>query len=95
MNKFMIEKINNYQKNKLPNTPKKCRFIPTCSEYAKICYQRFGFIHASYLVTKRLIKCNPFHKMSIDNPPEIKKYRHKYKTLEESLEEERLKNLIK
>ena len=91
----MIEKINNYQKNKSPYKGKKCRFLPTCSEYAKICYERFNFFYASYLVTKRLIKCNPMHKMAIDNPPQEKKYRHKFKTLEESIEEMELEKLIK
>lgn len=87
----MINKINMYQQNKSPNKGKKCRFLPTCSEYAKICYERFNFFKASFLVTKRLIKCNPFHKMSIDNPPLERKYKHKYETLEETMENIRLK----
>lgn len=95
MNKYIIEKINNYQKNISPNTPKKCRYIPTCSEYAKICYERFNFFTASFLVTRRLLRCNPLHKMRVDNPPEIKKYRHKFKTLEETIEELELEKLLK
>lgn len=95
MNKFMINKINMYQQNKNPYGPKKCRFLPTCSEYAKICYERFNFFKASFLVSKRFLKCNPFHKMSLDLPPEKRIYKHKYPTLEESIEKETLNKLIK
>lgn len=96
MNNLMIKMINNYQKNISPNTSKKCRFIPTCSQYAKECYERFNFVKASYLTTKRLLKCNPFHKIAYDPVPEEKRYKHKYKTLEETMDqiqfEESLKN---
>lgn len=94
MNNFMIKLINNYQTNKMPNSTKKCRFLPTCSQYAKTCYERFNFFKASYLVTKRLIKCNPFHKMSIDPVPEERKYKHKYLTLEETIDNIELKKLL-
>lgn len=95
MNKYMINLINNYQKNISPNTSKKCRFIPTCSQYAKECYERFNFVYASALVSARLMKCNPFHKMAIDPVPEQRKYRHKFRTLEESIEWIELSELIK
>lgn len=94
MKTFMIKLINNYQMNKSNEGTKKCRFLPTCSEYAKECYERFNFFHASLLVTSRLIRCNPFHKMDIDPVPLERKYKHKYKTLEETIEEERLKELL-
>jgi len=95
MNKYMINKINMYQQNKSPYSMKKCRFLPTCSEYAKICYERFNFFKASYLTLKRLAKCNPFHKMTVDFPPEEKKYRHKYDTLEETLNKMYFESLLK
>lgn len=94
MNKFMIKLINNYQMNKRPSGVKKCRFLPTCSEYAKICYERFNFVKASFLVSKRLIKCNPFHKMAIDPVPDERKYKHKFKTLEETIDNIRLEEIL-
>lgn len=90
----MIKLINNYQSNKSPQSTKKCRFLPTCSQYAKECYERFNFFHASLLVTSRLIRCNPLHKMAIDPVPQERKYKHKYKTLEETLDEEYLKAIL-
>lgn len=82
MRKFAIKAINFYQKGISPRRPGKCRFIPTCSEYAKECYQNFNFFYASFLTTKRILKCNPFHKCGYDPVP-LKKSKQK---LEEPLE---------
>lgn len=73
MKKLVLKLIDYYQKNISPNNPPKCRFIPTCSEYAKECFIRFNFFKASFLTIKRLLKCNPFHKMEYDPVPEPKK----------------------
>lgn len=94
MNKYMINLINNYQKNISPNTTKKCRFIPTCSQYAKECFEKFNFVKASALTARRVLRCNPLHKMAIDPSPEERKYKHKFKTLEETLIELELENLL-
>ena len=65
-NKKIIEMIKSYQNDRGYNRAKRCRFIPTCSEYAKICYMNYSFIKASFLATKRFLKCNPFHKIAYD-----------------------------
>lgn len=69
MKKLVLKFIDYYQKKISPNTPPKCRFRPTCSEYAKECFTRFNFFKASFLTIKRLLKCNPFHKMAYDPVP--------------------------
>ncbi|MBQ4634020.1 MAG: membrane protein insertion efficiency factor YidD [Bacilli bacterium] len=46
-----------------------CNFTPTCSEYAIECLKNFGFFKGSFLTIKRLIRCNPFHKLSYDPIP--------------------------
>ena len=35
----------------------KCRLLPTCSNYALIALNRFGFIKGNFLILKRLLKC--------------------------------------
>ncbi len=85
MKRFILKMIDNYQKNISPNTEKKCRFIPTCSEYAKIAFKRYNIFYAGILTVWRLIRCNPFHKLAYDPVPEEKKYRYKYDTLEDTL----------
>ena len=61
MKHVMIFLINIYQK--IPgNFHNSCRFLPTCSEYSKISYERFGFFKGTYLTIKRLFRCVPWNK---------------------------------
>lgn len=43
-----------------------CRFIPTCSEYSKQAYEKYGFLKGTYLMIRRILKCHPFHKGGYD-----------------------------
>ncbi len=46
-----------------------CRFQPTCSEYAKEAYQKYGFFKGTYLAIKRLLRCHPWAKGGYDPVP--------------------------
>ena len=85
-NKLPIRLINWYQREISPNTSKKCRYIPTCSQYAKECYQKFNFVKASYLSSKRFLKCTPFFKGGYDPVPLTKEEK---KALENEIENEK------
>ena len=37
----------------------KCRFVPSCSEYAKESLQQHGLFSGSTLFLKRILKCHP------------------------------------
>ncbi|MDX8382914.1 MAG: membrane protein insertion efficiency factor YidD [Ghiorsea sp.] len=43
-----------------PMLPARCRFMPTCSEYAIEALERYGALKGSYLTVKRLLRCHPF-----------------------------------
>lgn len=45
---------------------RKCRFYPTCSEYARQAVTKYGAIKGVYLSVKRVLKCHPFHKGGYD-----------------------------
>ena len=47
-----------------------CRYTPTCSSYGLECYERFGFLKATYLTLYRIMRCNPFSKGGYDPVPE-------------------------
>ena len=46
-----------------------CRFHPTCSQYARECFQIHSFVRASYLTARRLARCHPLHPGGYDPVP--------------------------
>lgn len=69
MKKILIFLINLYQRTPL-HAHSSCRFIPTCSEYTKICINTHGSLKGLYLGFKRILRCHPKGKSGIDLPPE-------------------------
>ena len=66
--RFIIYLIKQYQK--IPfKAHSRCKFIPTCSNYAIIVLNNWNIFKATYLIIKRIIRCNPFSKGGIDLPP--------------------------
>ncbi len=46
-----------------------CRFIPTCSVYAREAVEKYGALKGGWLAVRRLLKCHPFHKGGYDPVP--------------------------
>jgi len=69
MNKVFICLINFYRHFVSPLLAGRCRFYPTCSEYALEAFQEYGAIKALYLTVKRLVRCQPFCKGGVDPLP--------------------------
>ena len=70
--RLLIKLIEQYQK--IPfNSHYKCKYIPTCSNYAITVINDFGALKGSFLTIKRIIKCNPFSHGGIDLPPKKEK----------------------
>lgn len=69
MKKFVISAIWFYQREISPLSPPRCRYIPTCSEYALEAVEKYGAVKGSWLAAKRILRCNPFHKGGYDPVP--------------------------
>ena len=61
MNKLIILLIKFYRLFISPLKPPTCRFVPTCSEYAIVAFEKYGVIKGLSLTVKRILKCHPFH----------------------------------
>ncbi len=52
-----------------PMFPPCCRFVPTCSTYAREAVRRYGPFKGGYLAIRRILKCHPFHPGGYDPVP--------------------------
>ncbi|MBA3956942.1 MAG: membrane protein insertion efficiency factor YidD [Parachlamydiaceae bacterium] len=52
-----------------PFVGQSCRFYPTCSHYAYKAFQTHGVFKGFWLMTKRLLKCHPWHPGGHDEVP--------------------------
>jgi len=71
MKKILIKLINIYQLMPL-SSHSKCKYYPTCSNYAKEAIELHGSIKGIFLTIKRILKCNPFSKGGVDLVPRKK-----------------------
>ena len=68
MKKLLLKLIDLYQKTPL-FSHSKCKYYPTCSNYAKEAITNYGALKGTLLSIKRILKCNPFSKGGIDLVP--------------------------
>jgi hypothetical protein len=58
-----------YQRLISPLLPSSCRFVPTCSQYAKDAIEKYGIARGAYLAARRILRCHPFHAGGYDPVP--------------------------
>ncbi|WP_165010369.1 membrane protein insertion efficiency factor YidD [Neisseria yangbaofengii] len=58
--KMMLLLIRFYQYAISPLIPPRCRFTPTCSQYAVEAVQKHGALKGGLLALKRIARCHPF-----------------------------------
>jgi putative membrane protein insertion efficiency factor len=61
--------IGAYQMVVSPLLPRACRFVPSCSEYARQALIAHGLARGGWLAVKRLLRCHPLHTGGFDPPP--------------------------
>lgn len=69
MRYFLIFLIRLYQILISPLCSGKCRFVPTCSNYAIEALQKYGAIKGSFMSIKRISKCHPLNPGGYDPVP--------------------------
>lgn len=71
MKQVLIGAIRGYQISISPLLPPTCRFQPTCSEYAIAAIANHGVLKGSWLTTRRICRCHPFHPGGYDPVPPV------------------------
>ena len=62
-----------YQLVVSPHLGTRCRFHPSCSQYAYEAYGSHGVLRGTALTARRLCRCHPFHAGGFDPVPPIGK----------------------
>jgi putative membrane protein insertion efficiency factor len=68
MQKIILMLIRFYQKAVSPHIGPRCKFYPTCSEYAILSIKKYGISKGSLKTVLRISKCNPLSKGGVDFP---------------------------
>lgn len=66
----LIGLIGLYKRFVSPHLPNRCRFHPTCSDYAAEALGRHGLVRGGAMFAARLMRCHPLHRGGHDPVPE-------------------------
>jgi uncharacterized protein len=80
MKAIVTAPIRVYQRVISPALPARCKYHPTCSEYAAQAIGSFGILRGSVLAGWRLLRCNPWSCGGVDYPDQQTLFRSKPRT---------------
>ena len=66
MRSIVVAPIRAYQRLFSPAFGERCKYYPSCSEYAVQAVQRFGILRGLVLAIWRLLRCNPWSHGGVD-----------------------------
>ena len=69
MSRLLIALVRLYQRLISPLFPPRCRFHPTCSDYAIEAMRTHGARRGAWLAVKRIGRCHPWNEGGIDPVP--------------------------
>ena len=69
MRKILIILLKGYGYLVSPWLGNNCRYLPSCSEYAETAILTHGAARGSWLATKRVCRCHPWHEGGLDPVP--------------------------
>ena len=68
MKRLLLALIRFYQRHISPGLPPRCRYCPTCSQYALEAIERYGAWRGGWLALKRFLRCHPFSRRDYFDP---------------------------
>jgi putative membrane protein insertion efficiency factor len=69
MKRLLLGLVRFYQYLISPLLGPRCRFHPSCSQYAVEALQQHGALRGSWLALRRLLRCHPWHPGGYDPVP--------------------------
>nr|WP_255699434.1 membrane protein insertion efficiency factor YidD [Luteimonas sp. Y-2-2-4F] len=69
IDRLLIALLRLYKRLLSPLLGPRCRFVPSCSEYAMTAIARYGAFKGGWLALRRLSRCHPLHPGGHDPVP--------------------------
>lgn len=66
LSRLVVVPLRIYQRLLSPLLGARCRYYPSCSEYAAQAIERFGILRGLVLAAWRLLRCNPWSRGGFD-----------------------------
>ena len=66
--RVLLRSVNLYQRL-TTHRPSPCRYVPTCSEYAREALETHGAARGTWLTVRRLSRCHPLGGFGFDPVP--------------------------
>jgi putative membrane protein insertion efficiency factor len=66
---LLLALLRGYQYAIRPLLGANCRFVPSCSDYAREAIERHGAAKGSWLALRRVLRCHPYHSGGYDPVP--------------------------
>lgn len=76
MRRLLITLIKAYSLLLSPALGNRCRFYPSCSQYAATAIGRFGVLRGLGIAAWRLLRCNPWNAGGVDFVPDRLGHHH-------------------
>jgi uncharacterized protein len=67
--RLLLRTVNLYQRLSA-HRPSPCRYVPSCSEYAREALETHGAARGTWLSARRLSRCHPFGGFGFDPVPQ-------------------------
>jgi putative membrane protein insertion efficiency factor len=66
MNRLAVMPVRLYQLLVSPLLGRRCKYHPSCSQYALDAFEEFGLVRGALLAGWRLLRCNPWSHGGVD-----------------------------
>lgn len=75
MRALLIAPVRLYQRAISPMLPRRCRYHPSCSQYAVEAIREVGPVRGTVLAGWRLLRCNPWSHGGVDHVGDRRMFR--------------------